>query len=232
MEAFDWQRMFLGEETSWFFLLEVAFRTCLMYLVLLGFFKLTGKKEIKQLSVFELIVIIGLGSAAGDPMFYKDVPLLHALVTFLIILLLYFYINYLSNKNHKLSVWLQGEVQNIFKNNLIDIKRLKNEGLSTEELFAELRTRNISHLGQIQKIYLEFSGELSVFYFPDEEVMFGLPLFPEDLKSGTKHIDVAGIYSCIQCGFTKEFVQPKAQPVCEICSGEKWVKSVKIKRIT
>ena len=232
MEAFDWQRMFLGEDTSWFFLLEVAFRTVLMYLVLLTFFKLTGKKEIKQLSVFELIVIVGLGSAAGDPMFYEDVPLLHALVTFIIILLLYFYINYLSNKNHKLSVWLQGEVQSIFQDNQINVKALKKEGLSTEELFAELRIRNIEHLGQIKKIYLEFSGELSVFYFEDNDVRFGLSLFPEDLQNALKHIDAPGKFSCIQCGFTKDFMQPKAQPVCEICNGNNWVESINSKRIT
>jgi uncharacterized membrane protein YcaP (DUF421 family) len=112
------------------------------------------------------------------------------------------------------------------------VKALKKEGLSTEELFAELRIRNIEHLGQIRKIYLEFSGELSVFYFEDNDVKFGLSLFPEDLQNALKHIDAPGKYSCIQCGFTKDFMQPKAQPVCEICNGNKWGKSINSKRIT
>src|SRR5690606_9677479 len=111
------------------------------------------------LSVFELIVIVGLGSAAGDPMFYKDVPLLHALITFIIILLLYLFINYLSGKNHLLSVWLQGETKCVFSNSIINTETLKKEGLNTEELFSELRIKGIEHLGQVKRIYLEFSGE-------------------------------------------------------------------------
>ena len=232
MEAFDWQRIFLGEDTSWFFLLEVAFRTVVMYLVLLIFFKITGKKEIKQLTVFELIVIVGLGSAAGDPMFYKDVPLLHALITFIIILLLYLFINYLSGRNHLLSVWLQGETKCVFYNNIINTKTLSKEGLNTEEFFSELRIKGIEHLGQVKRIYIEFSGELSVYYWPDDEVIDGLSILPEKLQAGTKHIDIPGKHSCIQCGLTRNYEQPEGQPVCKNCGCKKWVKSSNSKRIT
>ena len=232
MEAFDWQRVLLGEDTSWFFLLEVAFRTVVMYLILLIFFKITGKKEIKQLSVFELIVIVGLGSAAGDPMFYKDVPLLHALITFIIILLLYLFINYLSGRNHRLSVWLQGETKCVFSHNIINAEALKKEGLNTEELFSELRIKGIEHLGQVKMIYLEFSGEFSIYYWPDNEVVDGLPILPEKLETGTKHIDMPGNHSCIQCGLTRNYEQPEGQPVCKNCGGKKWVKSTNGQRIT
>lgn len=232
MKAFDWRRIFLGEDTSWLFLLEVAFRTLVMYIVLLIFFKITGKKEIKQLTVFELIVIVGLGSAAGDPMFYKDVPLLHALITFVIILLLYLLINYLSQKSHRLSVWLQGETNCVFSNNIINTKILTKEGLTTEEFFSQLRIKNIEHLGQLKMIYMEFSGELSVYYRPDNEVIDGLCILPEKLQAGAKHIDAPGKYSCIQCGFTLNYQQPAAQPACKNCGCKKWVKSSNSKRIT
>lgn len=232
MKAFDWRRIFLGEDTSWFFLLEVAFRTLVMYLILLIFFKITGKKEIKQLSVFELIVIVGLGSAAGDPMFYKDVPLLHALITFVIVLLLYLFINYLSGKNHRLSVWLQGETNCVFSNNIINTKILTKEGLNTEEFFSQLRIKSIEHLGQLKMIYMEFSGELSIYYWPDDEVIYGLSILPEKLQAGTKHIDAPGKYSCIQCGFTLNYQQPEAEPVCENCGCKKWVESNNSKRVT
>jgi uncharacterized membrane protein YcaP (DUF421 family) len=41
-------------------------------------------------------VIIGLGSAAGDPMFHKDVGLLSGIIVFGIILSLYSLITHLS----------------------------------------------------------------------------------------------------------------------------------------
>ena len=69
---FDWENLLLGER-DWQFLLMVALRTAAMFLVILIGLRMLGKRGVSQLSVFELGVIVGLGSAAGDPMFYKDV---------------------------------------------------------------------------------------------------------------------------------------------------------------
>lgn len=44
------------------------------------FLRLSGKRGIRQLSLFELAIILCLGSAAGDPMFTKDLPIAHAFV--------------------------------------------------------------------------------------------------------------------------------------------------------
>lgn len=77
----EWKMLLLGEE-NWSFLLETAFRTLIMFIVILLGLRMLGKRGVKQLSVFELGVIIGLGSAAGDPMFYKDVGLLPGIIVF------------------------------------------------------------------------------------------------------------------------------------------------------
>ena len=63
------EKILLGDE-DWYFIPEIMFRTLLMYLVVLIGLRVLGKRGVKQLSIFELVVIISLGSAAGDPMFY------------------------------------------------------------------------------------------------------------------------------------------------------------------
>ena len=78
----------MGSE-DWSFLIETGFRTLVMFTVVLIGLTILGKRGVKQLSVFELVVIIGLGSAAGDPMFYKDVGLIPAIIVFVIIISLY-----------------------------------------------------------------------------------------------------------------------------------------------
>lgn len=70
MITIDWSALFLGTE-DWSFLTEVALRTFIMFLIIIIGLRFMGKRGVKQLSVVELVVIIGLGSAAGDPMFYK-----------------------------------------------------------------------------------------------------------------------------------------------------------------
>lgn len=49
-----------------------------MFTILLLTLKLAGKRGVKQLSIFETVIIIALGSAAGDPMFYEDVGIVPA----------------------------------------------------------------------------------------------------------------------------------------------------------
>ena len=232
MEPFDWQRLFIGEDGSWLFLLEVVFRTVVMYGILLLFFKLTGKTGIKQLSVFDLILIIGLGSAAGDPMFYQEVPLLHAIVVFATILALYLGINKLTQKSHKLDVYLEGDADLVIKNGVVDYKQLCTDGLTTHQFYSELRLKGISQMGQVRVAYIEFSGEISIFFLDDKKVVPGLPLFPHLLSSSKPFVEEAGDYSCVKCGFTKNYSVAGASQQCPNCGANSVVKSSTEKRIT
>lgn len=84
----DWKTLLLGTD-NWSFLLETILRTSVMFVLILVSLRVLGKRGVKQLSVFELVVIIGLGSAAGDPMFYKNVGLLTTITVFSMVVVLY-----------------------------------------------------------------------------------------------------------------------------------------------
>ena len=77
-KSFDWRTLLLGEE-EWSFLPEVLLRSTIMFIVAVIALRLIGKRGIMQ-HVFELVLIITLGSAAGDPMFYSKVGLLTAIL--------------------------------------------------------------------------------------------------------------------------------------------------------
>src|SRR4051812_30509114 len=84
----DWHSFLYGNEGPPF-LLSVVVRTAVMYLIVLTALRLLGKRSVKQLSVFELLVILALGSAAGDPMLYNEVGLLDSTIVFVGVILLY-----------------------------------------------------------------------------------------------------------------------------------------------
>ncbi len=58
-EVFSWQSLLLDDHDG-VFMLEVIFRALVMYLVILVGLRLIDKRGVRQLSVFELVVIIGL----------------------------------------------------------------------------------------------------------------------------------------------------------------------------
>ena len=73
----DWASIFI-HDTTWAFAAEISVRAILMFSMIIIFLRLTGKRGVRQLSIFELAIILSLGSIAGDPMFTEDLPLIQA----------------------------------------------------------------------------------------------------------------------------------------------------------
>ena len=213
------------------FLWEVLLRTSIMVCIIILGVKILGKRSVKQLSIFELVVIIGLGSAAGDPMFYKDVGILSAAVVFAVVALLYKIITFLVGRYHSFEKFFEGTPNCLVKEGRFAVKNFKKEALGTEELLASLRLKSVSQLGQVQYAFEENSGEISIFFYETEEVKFGLPILPGEIEKKKKTIETEAHYSCEFCGYTEIKTVGKAGK-CKICKNENWVRSSNRRRIT
>jgi len=225
---FEWGRI-LFNELPVHFLVEVAIRSTVMFLILLIVLKLTGKRGIKQLSVFETVIIISLGSAAGDPMFYEDVGLVPAIGVFIMVLILYRLVTWLTGKSPWFEKLVEGQTECLINDGKFSHNKFERESLSQDEFFTELRLKSIEHLGQVRKAYLETTGDVSVFFYEDEEVKYGLPITPELFCEKTPEVKEPAIYSCSHCGNTKHLSPGKHS--CNVCENKEWVLSINAKRI-
>jgi uncharacterized membrane protein YcaP (DUF421 family) len=228
--GFNLKELLLGSET-WSFLLETVLRSLIMFVVILTGLRLLGKRGVKQLSVFELVVIIGLGSAAGDPMFYSDVGILPAIIVFIMIVSLYSIVTYFIGKSEKFERIIEGRPVCLIRDGMFSIDNFEKEPLAQDEFFAELRMSSVSHLGQVQEAIVETSGSLSIFFYPDNEVKYGLPIMPDSLEKTVKKINDTGYYSCTFCGYT-ENIKPVNKHNCIMCKKHSWVKASNKKRIS
>lgn len=201
-EIFEWDRL-LYNDLPENFILEVIFRSTVMFIILLLTLKLAGKRGVKQLSVFETVIIIALGSAAGDPMFYEDVGIVPAGVVFMVIIILYRSVTWLTGKSKKFEEFIEGKTECLIKDGKFSVTTFKKESLAQDEFFSELRIKSISHLGQIKNAFLETNGEVSVFYYDDKEVQYGLPILPALFHKKNKDIPTDGVYACSFCGHTE-----------------------------
>jgi uncharacterized membrane protein YcaP (DUF421 family) len=226
---FDWERILLNDAPI-NFLLEVALRSTIMFITLLIVLKLAGKRGIKQLSIFEMVIIISLGSAAGDPMFYEDVGILPALVVFVMVLVLYRLITWLTGKVPLVERFLEGKTSCLVDGGKFSFQKFEQESLGQDEFFTELRLRNVDHLGQVEKAYLETTGDVSVFFYRDEEVRPGLPIHPKLFDKQLSKIIQPGSYCCCKCGELTSLTS--GQHTCSGCEGTKWVVPIQTKRVT
>jgi uncharacterized membrane protein YcaP (DUF421 family) len=227
---FNWKELFLGTE-DWGFLLEIVLRTIIMFLTIIVTLRVLGKRGVKQLSIFELVVIIGLGSAAGDPMFYKEVGIVSSMLVFLVIIILYSSITALIGRFKKIENLFEGKAICLIEQGVFAIDNFKKENLGSDEFFAELRVKGISHLGQIELAIEEVSGEISVFFNEDEKVKYGLPIMLNSLDNPIQNIQIPGYYSCTFCGFT-ELKEEGNAGSCKNCGKKNWVKASNKIRVT
>jgi rubrerythrin len=93
-----------------------------------------------------------------------------------------------------------------------------------------LRMQSVSHLGQIEEAIEESSGNISIFFYAEEEVKYGLPIMPGSLENSQQKINELAHYSCIFCGYTEK-LKPAAKHTCPTCKKWKWVKATNKKRV-
>lgn len=225
----NWERIFINDH-PFEFLFEVMFRSIIMFIVLLITLRFTGKRGVKQLSIFETVIIIALGSAAGDPMFYEDVGIIPAITVFIVIILLYRFVTMLTGRFKWFEKLLEGKTECLISDGKFSISSFAKEGLAQDEFFSELRLFSVEHLGQVKNAYLETSGEVSVFFYSDEDVKPGLPILPQLFQKKSKIINKEGIYACTFCAHTQDLKLGTSQ--CERCGKKEWVEAIKTFRIS
>jgi uncharacterized membrane protein YcaP (DUF421 family) len=229
MVNFDWEKIILGD-LDFSFALEIVIRALIMFIMVLLILRLSGKKGVRQLSLFEVAIIISLGSAAGDPMFNQDVAILPAVIVFATILLFYRLITYFASKSEKFEKLLEGDSMYIIEDGRSVVMDQQAHTFAKDEFFSEMRQQSIEHVGQVRTAILESNGSVSFYYYSDDDVNYGLPIVPKVYRNKAFDINDKGIYACTYCADTKELEPGRHQ--CERCSNKEWVSAINTLRLT
>ena len=212
------------------FILEILYRTCIMFLVILLVLRLSGRRGVRQLTLFEVAIILGMGSAAGDPMFQEDIPIIHGVIVLFTIVLLYKIITWSSSKWTYLHELLEGKTMVVVRDGEFEMKHENDADFSQMEFFTELRNQSIEHLGQVRYALLEPDASLSVLYYADDQVKYGLPLFPDKFKP-IKDLPQNQPCACMYCGHVKWGLSTMDE-VCPRCKHQKWTLAICTTRLT
>ena len=224
---FEFGRMLLGDEPP-LFLLEIAFRTLVIYVYTLVLIRWIGSRSIAQLSLVEFLLVIALGSAVGDAMFYPDVPLVHCIVVITVVVLLDKALSYVVARNPRLEDVIEGKSVQVIGDGVINCRALEGLNFGHDELFEQLRLKDVEHLGQVRAAYLETNGLLSVFKAMPGSERPGLSIDPPwDVREPRKMEAGAamphkGLFACAQCASVIEPSTKEEVPVCPNCAGDVW----------
>jgi uncharacterized membrane protein YcaP (DUF421 family) len=216
-------------DLDWKYFFEIVLRTLIMFIFVLIFLRLSGKKGVRQLSLFEVAIIIALGSAAGDPMFNKDTAILPSLLVFVVILVIYRAITFFAARSEKIESLLEGAPMYIIEDGQFTLNEESDNTFAKDEFFAEMRAQSIEHLGQVRTALLETNGQVSFYYYEDDEVKPGLPVLPKPYCKKSEKVDEKGDYACTYCGTIQSLTGPTK---CSRCQHREWVRAINTRRIT
>lgn len=163
--------------------LEVIVRTLVSVVVLFVLTKLLGKRQISQLSLFEYITGITIGSITAYISLDVDTDWYLGIIALAVWSLVSYGIEFLQIKSKKARDLIDGKGTILIKGGKILEDNLKKEKLTNEELLEQLRKKNIFLAAQVEFAIMEPSGEINALlkneYLPITPSHLGIKVSPE-----------------------------------------------------
>lgn len=144
---------------------EVIVRTAIIALVAFVIIRIRGRKQLAQLTLFDILIVIALGSAVGDVMIYPEqtVSLLRSIVAITtLIILIYVFESLVCRAPKKITRVVYGDSTILIKNGRLVKKNFEKTNLTKDQLRSKLREKNIRYYSEAKIVRLEPDGELSI----------------------------------------------------------------------
>ncbi|MEK5443628.1 DUF421 domain-containing protein [Fredinandcohnia sp. FSL W7-1320] len=142
--------------------LGIATRSLALLLVLFLLTKWLGKKQISQLSFFEYINGITIGSIAAEVATGLDKKIAHGLIGMGVWFAVPFIVGIISLKSKTVRDFAEGKGTVFIQDGKVMEDNLKKEKYTVDELLAKLRDKNVFQVADVEFAILETTGTLSV----------------------------------------------------------------------
>ena len=143
-------------------LLDVAVRTAVVYVALLAGLRLTGKRQVGQLTPFDLLLLLLLANAVQSAMVGQDASLLGGLVAAGTLLALNGLVAAASWRARGAARILEGMPTILIRHGRVMEPNLAREGISRDDLFRALREHGVDDPELVRSAILEVDGAISV----------------------------------------------------------------------
>jgi uncharacterized membrane protein YcaP (DUF421 family) len=153
--------------TSWHTVLEIGLRTTVIYVLVLLGIRLTGKREVGQMTPFDLTLLLLLSNSVQNAMTGPDTSLIGGVVAAVVLLTLNFLLAEASGLNRRFRRVIQGSPTLLIHNGQCITPHMAKEHVSMDELERALREHGVSCVGDAALAVLEVDGSISVLKYDD-----------------------------------------------------------------
>ena len=142
-------------------LFEILLRTAVIYLVVLIGVRISGKREVGQMTPFDLTLLLLLSNSVQNAMTGPDTSLAGGVVAASTLLILNYLIAEASGTNRRFRRFVQGQPSLLVHDGKVIDSHMAREHVSMDELHRALREHGISCIEQTALAVLEVDGSIS-----------------------------------------------------------------------
>ncbi len=158
--------------------MEIVIRAIVMFIVLFLIVKLLGKKQIKNLTLYDYVLSITLGSIAADSIISLDTPIYDGIIALVVFAIIGYVTSLLSYHSHTVEEIMDGEPLILFENNNFNYQNLEKAKLSVTKVLEGCRLKGCFDVNDLDSAILEPSGDISILLKGSSQ-----PLTSNDLKN-------------------------------------------------
>jgi len=142
--------------------LVIAGKTTVVYLFIVAGLRLLGKRELGQMSVFDLVLIVVIANSVQNAMVGKDTSLGGGIVAAVTLLLLNRLFTWLTVRSDEFRHLMIGVPVLIVRDGRLLQGPMQREGVTREHVMAAMREHGIGKLENVQMAVLELDGSISI----------------------------------------------------------------------
>jgi uncharacterized membrane protein YcaP (DUF421 family) len=148
-------------------LLSVLLRTAVIYAVVLLGVRLSGKREVGQMTPFDLTLLLLLSNAVQNAMTGPDTSLLGGVVAACTLLLMNYLVAETAGINRHFRRFIEGQPTLLIHDGHILSAHMAKEHVSADELHRALREHGIGDYHDVALAVLEVDGSISCLKYAD-----------------------------------------------------------------
>jgi uncharacterized membrane protein YcaP (DUF421 family) len=143
-------------------LFEIVLRTAIVYGVVLIGIRLSGKREVGQMTPFDLALLLLISNAVQNAMTGPDTSVTGGIVAAVTLLVINGLVSQLVWKNRKVRKFIEGSPTILVRHGKLVEKNLEQEKVSADSLIQALREHGIAAISDVSIAVLEIDGSISV----------------------------------------------------------------------
>jgi uncharacterized membrane protein YcaP (DUF421 family) len=143
-------------------LVEIVLRVAIVYLALMVMLRLSGRREVGQLTPLDLLGMLLLSETVSPVLSKQDTSLPGGLTAAATLLALAALVGRASYRSRRLEHWLDGDPVPLVCDGAVDRQACERHRITKQELDAALRKGGVRTPADVELAMLESNGEISV----------------------------------------------------------------------